>query len=442
MDAAATCHLENHGVVVGDNMAVILNFLHDKNFLELRRMAREDFLIWNTFKTLPMPQGYTAEETWRALVAIRRQTAHVLPIKSFVYKDDDCEMWCSTGGAVGPLLEDLLARGQSLNDETAPLSPDIWSEPLARDIVAAMRFDGADIAFEEAHRIVVGQVQPTTPEGAIVANIRDVLGHLGDYARHRITALFVRDLMYRLSEGAEGLSGKVANGARQLYPWAGCERVLVDTCDMLEAAVRAVTKTSLIDVISSSYVFWDLAPLEAWNAVVDLVLRAIAAHRLGLPHAGRIPLADIALRWREGLLSPEEVAFDWWDIQPNVGEGWDLTPSIAMFLRLSLHELDCQDDRATQRIRLGRQLAGLIKSRDVLNHRQQDVLISLVNNGDGRLTIKNHMVLYGVSYGTGRSDLMGLATMGFLDQSLDGREMIFSARKDLLERLQALRPGA
>lgn len=75
-----------------------------------------------------------------------------------------------------------------------------------------------------------------------------------------------------------------------------------------------------------------------------------------------------------------------------------------------------------------------------INPRQQAIMTHALRTPDGRYTIAEHQTTNGIAYGTARSDLMELASRGFLLQHTEGKTFVFLVPQDLQERLREDEP--
>lgn len=73
--------------------------------------------------------------------------------------------------------------------------------------------------------------------------------------------------------------------------------------------------------------------------------------------------------------------------------------------------------------------------RGLLNHRQIDLLTHALKNPGFDYVIDAHQRSHNVAYGTARSDLLGLAELGLLEQTKRGRAFVFIAPDDLRQRI-------
>lgn len=67
----------------------------------------------------------------------------------------------------------------------------------------------------------------------------------------------------------------------------------------------------------------------------------------------------------------------------------------------------------------------LFRSDLSLNHRQQEVLLKLTRDPDSIFTISNHQNTQGIAYGTARSDLLDLASSGYLERDRMRNKYVF-----------------
>lgn len=74
--------------------------------------------------------------------------------------------------------------------------------------------------------------------------------------------------------------------------------------------------------------------------------------------------------------------------------------------------------------------------RGLLNHRQIDLLTHALKHPGFDYAIDAHQRSHNVAYATARSDLLGLAALGLLEQTKRGRAFVFIAPDDLQQRIE------
>ncbi|MEO7731012.1 MAG: hypothetical protein ABIY55_08585 [Kofleriaceae bacterium] len=102
-------------------------------------------------------------------------------------------------------------------------------------------------------------------------------------------------------------------------------------------------------------------------------------------------------------------------------------------LRTAIDELHGYLKRKAHQVR---DLETKLRGRDDLNHRQLGLLNDALRHPDARISIEGHRTLYGVVYQTARTDLLGLAARGYLEQLKVGKKLYFVAARDLARKLK------
>jgi Fic family protein len=104
-------------------------------------------------------------------------------------------------------------------------------------------------------------------------------------------------------------------------------------------------------------------------------------------------------------------------------------------LQRSIDELRQYLDRRSEELR---SIDAIIRGRDVLNHRQREVVSKALRDASLRFTIAEHKGQHGVTYQTARTDLLGLVDLGLVTKTRIDRAFVFRPRHDLEARLRAL----
>ena len=76
-----------------------------------------------------------------------------------------------------------------------------------------------------------------------------------------------------------------------------------------------------------------------------------------------------------------------------------------------------------------------IRQRDDLNPRQLQLLSYLLRHPDARITIESHQLSHRVVYQTARTDLLGLAKGGYVEQTKSGKKLVFVPVRQLPRKL-------
>jgi len=114
----------------------------------------------------------------------------------------------------------------------------------------------------------------------------------------------------------------------------------------------------------------------------------------------------------------------------------DVTYFIHYNLRVILRAVKDFHSYLNKQQRKISEAAKLLRSTPGLNHRQQALIYHALKNPDIIYTISEYKGIYGVSYGTARSDLLGLTELKYLEVEHRGSKMIFYPHGELLIKLR------
>ncbi len=85
-----------------------------------------------------------------------------------------------------------------------------------------------------------------------------------------------------------------------------------------------------------------------------------------------------------------------------------------------------------------RDVEGLLSGRADINHRQRDILAVALRDANSVFVIAGHQNKHRVTYQTARTDLLDLASQGFLRKIRDGKSFRFIPSPDLADKVRAL----
>lgn len=419
----------------------ILDLLHDAQFKVILYRASESALTRSAFDTLTMPAGYTPDDTWRVLTAFRRQTALVIPVPAYVYDHGPVETWCSINRAINRMLTEVIttSRMHFGRPDDAPVDDNRYSYAafLAKDIRAALLFDGVSVSEEIVNALILMERTPRNFDEQIASNLIAIIFNVERYLKKRITPWTIEDIAGRIEEGCEGHFEKRESPlAEHISPNRFCsnEEIIETLCAILAKAAPDADNSYLIELLNISSTLWEWEPLDRWNGAVELVLRHIGLAAMGLPELGYVPIAWNTYRWIRSE-NGETIKDRYWDVEADIGEGYDETATIQHALEMILGNIaEMRASLAAEHNRNAPLLAE-IEVDHKLNRRQAHILKQIIANPRHRIKVASHMRLYGIAYATARSDLLGLVEMGHLDMHYESRAMVFTASAQLTDKL-------
>ncbi len=104
-------------------------------------------------------------------------------------------------------------------------------------------------------------------------------------------------------------------------------------------------------------------------------------------------------------------------------------------IRRAIEELHAYIYRKTTEVR---EVEAQLRALNLFNHRQADLIRYALKHPFQEYTITGHGLSHKVVYQTARTDLLDLKTRGVLEQKIRGKKMIFTAPRDLAERLKKM----
>jgi Fic family protein len=116
----------------------------------------------------------------------------------------------------------------------------------------------------------------------------------------------------------------------------------------------------------------------------------------------------------------------------------DITYFVLYQLEILLRAIEALWAYADRRASETRQIEGLVRTSDALNHRQLALIRAALHDPSEPIAIAEHQRAHGVTNETARTDLLGLEQLGLYDKRKRGRAFTFIPKPGLEERLRAL----
>lgn len=416
------------------------------------------------FDGLEMPPGVAVDEMWELLCAVRGVVGtRVLSELSDI--GGRGELWFVRT----PEMVTALAGVAGLSSETSHVAlvldtqPErvLRSRPFVDELCAVLRRDGLEVGPEEVSGLVRGDRAPDGPVDALLCNALSILGDIVSHAHAGAAADIaealgvgpVRDksdasdalrAMYRRLD--EGVGPCACAGPRRLempYFRSGCssDAVLASVVDLyLTCGERDIDP--LVAFVSNADVFWEYAPFERWNGMMELLVRVAFFAHIGHLGVAFGPFCDLALRWERGEMAPGEAPYRIEETGLECSLGVDVTLFYTQKIRLLARSVRLLDAVLADEERRSARLKGAVSCDARLNHRQRDLIARLVENPTLETDARSHAACYGVSAMTARTDLQKLVEFDYLYRRAPDRAdkaAVYAACPDLPAKLARLR---
>lgn len=417
----------------------IVKLMSDDCFYQLRTAVDRGLLLFEDLDRYELPKGYTKEEIWLILTAIRKQVAISVPDDP--YRTADC--WFITTSAMAfdsKMLEMRCMVGFPLDEALASLkgSPFV-TRFIERTLARVLEAEGACVDDERIHELFCGgPVQNDIDR--VISNYFEVSSDADALAQREITHGLVETLYYRLIEGVNLDNIPRRDEVCPLDP-----RITPPTSD---AAIDAVCRRSrlgeddefrfgpVLRIINVSWFFWNFDVFPCLNSLVGVLLRNVMAIKWGYPVLSWLPVGYYPFG---ELNTPQmKAVFDTWS--RDSGFGFDFTSYFSLYVKLYLEELERLAASVEQLQKLN-DLIGRTFGAD-LNDRQKSILSALCREPDALLRIGPHQRTFRVAYATARNDFMELERKGYLVRGRQGRAFVFQACPELRDKIVNLGEAA
>lgn len=402
----------------------LLDLLHDPTFQHLYQRSDNEIMNWSKFRLLPMPAGYETEEVWGVIEALRRLKSHRFPYRPYTHAEQPAETWCSLTNHIGALLREIVVTAHENASEQIRGGQYRFLDILSTDLSAALERDGISLPPEVIHSLATRQRQAASHDEHVAAEAIALLLEIDRYARYPISPWMIEDVLSHFGAETSQLH-RAEDAVCQLafaYNTEPPERI-IDTLLQTMNARCLEPELYLLNLLATSTIIWDLLPFCAYNGLLELFIRHWALESRELSHIRLVPYGYLCLQWEHGDATIVEAAGDYFDVNPIMGEDHDATPNFGHELQLIANWLSTANQGVEPR--MPEEIKHLLETHDELNGRQRDTLASLAADPTSQTTVKLHMNLYRVSYGTARTDLLDLAEKGLLVQDYQSRAMVF-----------------
>lgn len=171
-------------------------------FYELRTAVDVGILLFDDLDEYDLPEGYSKEDIWRILLAVRKQAA------VFVPEDPErtADMWMVTTSSLSFNTEMLEVRSKE-DSSLARSLRDMQGSPfvtrfIERTLMRGLVDEGIAMDEERVHELFAG-APPLTSLDQLVANYFRLSSDCDSLARRAVTHGLIETLYYELSEGVD-----------------------------------------------------------------------------------------------------------------------------------------------------------------------------------------------------------------------------------------------
>jgi Fic family protein len=422
----------------------VFQVLSSPEMQDLLRRSRRECMLHEVFLTMPQPSGWSPDDTWKLIKAIRREYSIETPIRSpqgfrfyyFLHQDllnrlFDFERYCRPES-------DLHA--QLIDREGQPFLVRIDIE----EAIATSRVDGVSVPYRQAESLIRLDRKPRDGGERVIVNTYRAMSEIHAYVNERFTPELLWEFYRRITDGVDPatvermpinapLEPKVYHELAGAHP----DRHLVDICAYANHDIGDPDEHPAIRafVVRGEMRRW--LPLPDWNGNVASLVYRLYCLKHQYPVLAYLPFSRVLIDWQEGRIRPPHVLTDRVPSQYVDENGdEDHTPAVTLVMQLAHHELlELLNYTRVRKLRDERMLAAL-QSDPSLNHRQRSILSRAIRHPDAEFNIRYHRINHNIAYATARADLLGLAEKGYLVQQQRKKAFLFRPQRDLQTRLR------
>lgn len=419
-----------------------------KKFLEVMQSVSSGtsgkYLHWDRLLYRKPPNGLTHEEWWLGLKMARLAAANILP--SMLDKTEGPFSYNLTEPVPERLHEIDLRAGGRIEMPSQVTNPETrdryYIESQIEEAITSSQLEGASTTRRVAKQLIRSGRKPRGRSETMIFNNYLTMKMIVELKTEKMTpelVLQIHENVTRNTLDDPVASGRIRNPSEDIY--------IADRED--QVMHRPPHADRLEKRMESMCAFANGASEEPF---IHPVLRSIILHFwLGYDHPfvdGNGRCARALFYWsmlHHGYWLCEYISISRILLKAPVQYGMsflytetddnDLTYFVLHQLeviRRSIEELHKFIRKRTEQLK---QLKSLAKNLDAFNHRQRDLLSHAMRHPGHQYTIKAHQTLHAVVYETARTDLLELQKRGLFLVKKRGRKWVFTAPKDLEERL-------
>ncbi|CAN5629003.1 Fic family protein [soil metagenome] len=410
---------------------------------------RGRYLHWDEMRNRTPPDGLDHREWWMATKYARTAIARPLPLRA-----TSGEVF--TFSNVDPVHEavhaiDQKAGGHILSSDRLPAERTRYLvSSLTEEAITSSQLEGATTTRKDAKRLLAPGRQPRDKSELMIVNNYRAMTRAKELMGRELTPRDVLDLHRIVTEGTlddEDDAGRLqrpederigvfseADGTQVHVP-PRAEELPDRLEDLCRFAAGATGVGFLHPVVRAILLHFALAydhPFSDGNGRTARALFYWSLLRDGYWLAEYASISSILkqapAKYGRSFLYTESDAHD-------------VTYFVLYQLDVLQRSIDDLSAYSARRAEELQSIEAIVRGRDVLNHRQRDLVSQSLSDAAVQFTIAEHQGLHGVTYQTARTDLLGLTDLGLFEKRKDDRKFVFVAHHDLEARLRALGSG-
>lgn len=397
----------------------LLGSIEDDELIQLLMGCNDPYLARDELDALDLPSGIHSDDLWRLLCIARGATYQSLPINAH----DGRELVFTRTARISTAIRafDRIGFGVASHGLEAIYGAN------GSIATAALKDPGTvwRTSTNWTQYVVRSSVQQPDEASLFGEPILRLTTNMSSMAALPLTPETIVGICEELGRPVRESLGRFVEAAMSEHNGEQFQTRLTALCDVAERDIDH-------PLIRAAVVFWQLnglKPEELQALPVEGIVAQLVLTRCGYRFAPLLALQNLLAR----ALETSADTIHW-----HNGALFDVTRMLETLTAAAATSATRLADRADHiRARLD-ELDHLIANDPTLNLRQAAILRHQVRSHVGELTIEEVARIQSTSYGTARSDLLGLAHMGYLAHEREGRTFVFTAGPRLMDRPAAV----
>jgi Fic family protein len=431
-----------------ESLGRLLEELRSGGLSDIVRRSNRDYLYWDKFKQLPMPQGIDAADVWRLLKLLRGIDRKPTPVRDTLGHEFSYMLTEETQRCLHLIDRDAGGRITTTDAGIPAYAQQRYLiSSLMEEAIASSQIEGASTTRRVAKDMLRTGRRPTDRAERMIANNYRTISELREIPSEPFSPALVTQIQEWLTDGT--LDDPADVGRIRV-----ADDIMVHdetTGVVLHVPPRAATIPTelkrLCDwaneqgpefehpVLRACILHFWLAyihPFADGNGRTARALFYFYLLKRGYRLLEFVPVSRVILR-RRGQYDRAYLYAE--------ADDADMTYFLVFHLRAiekAIQELWAYIERRAGR---DRELSTAVSTDKTLNYRQRALLSRAITDRDVVFTIESHRASHNVSYPTAREDLLDLSDRGYLRKDREGRAFVFRAADDLSERLSREQSG-
>ena len=430
------------------NVPTILNLMNSEEMNELSRKANEEYVYWDKFKYLKMPEGISSEVAWCYLRSVRNQQMRRILIGD---KEGNKFSYCLTESILRETSYiDKNAGGQILSEHPGLHTAEkerYLINSIMEEAIASSQLEGAATTRKKAKEMLRAAKKPKDKAEQMILNNYITIKNIKNFSNRALSKELIteiQDLITKDTLDEPDTVGRFRNeqdeeinvidqsDGKILYTPPSPDKINESIEKMCKFANESSEEIFIHPIIKAIILHFWLAYIHPFVDGNGRTARAIFYWFMVKNGYWMFEYLSIS---RVIVKAPAQYARAY--LYSEI-DNLDITYFLVFNLKVIHSAMELLKNYLSKKQAERLKTEKIIKIYPNLNHRQSDLLQHALTHPDATYTIKVIQNMHNVVYQTARTDLMKLEQKEFLEKRKIGKEFCYLPVTNLIEKLKQL----